>query len=232
MDATLKHKLFTYLAGAAIAFNSGSVTSAKTGLAEIPEPVIMDLLSEVDGEDWRTNDLIRLTELLAEDPREQVRRRAAEFLKAFGGKESWDRIEPILLKLAGDSEPAVRASVTETMTHWLSSLNELVRARLVLEWSVSADSKIRLILAQALSSGIPSFGADLALEYLGEDADSEIRRAAIEAVKSRFQENPDFYHSMLKRLLMDKSRSVRRAARRAIVYTHKRWRRPDFTGVA
>jgi HEAT repeat protein len=221
MDATLKHKLFTYLAGAAIAFSSGSVANAKTGLVEIPEPVIMDLLSEVDGDDWRENDLLRLMELLAEDPRQQVRCRAAEILKNFGGKGFWVRIEPILLKLAGDSEPAVRASVTGTIAHWLSRLDELVRARLVLEWSVSADSRIRLILAQALASGVPSFGADLALECLGEDADSEIRRAAIEAIKRRFQENPDFYRGVLKRRLTDKDRLVRRAARRTLVHTHK-----------
>lgn len=221
MDTTLKHKLFTYLAGAAIAFNSGSVLNARTGLAEIPEPVILDLLSEVEGEDWRKNDLIRLTELLTEDPRMQVRRRAAEMLKALGGNDSWGRIEPILLKLARDSEPEVRASVTETMAHWLSSLDGLARARLVLEWSVSADSKIRLVLAQALSSGVPSFGTDLALEYLCEDADSEIRKAAIEAVKGRFQENPDFYNEILKRMSMDRNRAVRRAARRAMASTRR-----------
>jgi HEAT repeat protein len=221
MDATLKHKLFTYLAGAAIAFSSGSVASAKTGLVEIPEPVIMELLSDVDGDDWRENDLLRLMELLAEDPRQQVRRRAAEFLTNFDGKGFFEGVEPILLKLAGDSDPAVRASVTGTIAHWLASLDQLVRARLVLEWSVSGDSRIRLILAQALASGVPSFGADLALEYLGEDADSEIRRAAIEAIKRRFRENPDFYRGVLKRRLTDKDRLVRRAARRAIVHTHK-----------
>lgn len=221
MDATLKHKLFTYLAGAAIAFSSGSVANAKTGLVEIPEPVIMELLSDVDGDDWRENDLLRLMELLAEDPRQQVRRRAAEFLTNFNEKGFFEGVEPILLKLAGDSDPAVRASVTGTIAHWLESLDQLVRARLVLEWSVSEDARIRLILAQALASGVPSFGADLALEYLGEDADSEIRRAAIEAIKMRFQENPDFYRGVLKRRLMDEDRLVRRAARRAIVHTHK-----------
>jgi HEAT repeat protein len=221
MDSTLKHKLFTYLAGAAIAFGSGAVTSAKTGLEEIPEPVIIDLLTEVEEDVWRENDLVRLTELLAEDPRDQVRRRAAEFLKSIGGTESWGRIEPILLKLAADPDAAVRASVTETMAHFLSALNEITRARLVLEWSVSADSRIRLALAQALSSGIPSFGADLALEYLSEDSDSKIKKAAIEAIKRRFHENPGSYHSILRRLLLDKDRSIRKAARRAIAYTHQ-----------
>ena len=221
MDATLKHKLFTYLAGAAIAFSSGSVANARTGLTEIPEPVIMDLLSDVDGDDWRENDLLRLMDLLAEDPRQQVRRRAAEFLKNFDRKGFFEGVEPILLKLAGDPEPAVRASVTGTIAHWLESLDQLVRARLVLEWSVSEDSRIRLILAQALASGVPSFGADLALEYLCEDADPEIRQAAIDAIKRRFQENPEFYRGVLKRRLTDKDRLVRRAARRAIVQTHR-----------
>jgi len=221
MDATLKHKLFTYLAGAAIAFSSGSVANAKTGLVEIPEPVIMELLSDVEGDDWREDDLFHLMELLAEDPRQQVRCRAAEFLKDFDGEGFWDRIEPIMLNLAGDSEPAVRASVTGTVTQWLSNLDELVRARLVLEWSVSSDARIRLIVARALASGIPSFGADLALEYLAEDADAEIRKTAIEAIKRRFQENPDFYRGVLKRRLTDKDRLVRREAQRAIVHTHK-----------
>jgi hypothetical protein len=140
-------------------------------------------------------------------------------LKKFGGADSWDRIEPILLKLAGDSDPAVRSAATGTIAHWMAGLDGFGRARLVMEWAVSEAAAIRLTLAQALSFGIPSFGADLAVEHLGQDEDPAIRIAAIEAAKNRFPENPDSYHRILKHLSLDKRRSVRKAARRAIVLT-------------
>jgi hypothetical protein len=78
MDTLLRHKLLAYLGGAAITMSSGAVLNRSAELASIPEPIMSDLLMDVHGDGWQPQDLTRLTELLADDPRRQVRRRAAE----------------------------------------------------------------------------------------------------------------------------------------------------------
>lgn len=221
MDSFLRHKLLAYLAGAAIALSSGSIANAGPDLTVIPEPIMVELLDDVVDEDWRTKDLIKLAEVLTDDPRRQVRCRTADFFARTKDAFSGHDLEPFFRKLAQDQDPMVRSSAARGIGDWLARLDEFERDRVVLEWALSASASVRETLARVLSQGVATLGADLAIEHLASDDNSKVRFAVVQAAERQFQGNPSLYSELLRRLTSDATRSVRRSARRAAVRLHR-----------
>jgi hypothetical protein len=215
MDAVLRHKLLAYLGGAAIAFSSGSAEAARSDLAMIPEPIMEEFLEDVDNDEWRPADFFSLAELLAGDPRSKIRYLIAELFTRIRSDLLNGDLEPVLAKLAKDKDPLVQSTLTRSITSWLSHLDELDRARVVLEWALSDDAPVRQAIAAAISHGVSALWVDFAVEHLSEDESSDVRAAVVEAAQNRFHENPALYFEILGRLCSDETRSIKRSARRA-----------------
>jgi len=216
MDTMLRHKLLGYLGGLAIAFSSGSVEAARSDLAMIPDPIMEELLDDLNNDDWRPNDFVRLAKLLADDPRSKVRYLTAELFTKLKAEFLNSELEPVLAKLARDKDPLVQSTLTPSITGWLSHLNELDRGKVVLEWSLSDDAPVRQAIAAAISSGVKGLWVDFTVEHLSRDENQDVRAEVVKAAQNRFRTNPSFYSEILGRLCYDESRSIRRSARRAI----------------
>ncbi len=214
MDGTLRHKLLTYLAGAALAMSSGPA-AATTALAEIPTPVIDDLLDDVEQEGWGAADLTDLANLLAEDPRKVIRRRVAELLASSHADLSASELEFVMRKLARDRDPMVRCSLARSVATWLEALGGFERADLVLDWATSVEPLVRQTVAEAMSYGIDVLAADLIVEQLARDPTPSVRREAARAAAHCYADNPELYGPLLQCLLDDPSGQVRRVARLA-----------------
>jgi hypothetical protein len=215
MEPTLRHKLLTYLGGIAIALASSSTSNIGSELGMIPEPIIEELLGEIDSEKWTYKDLISFAELLSEDPRKQIRRHAARLFINLQPDFLSSNPEPIFAKMAQDKDPVVRSTLAWGLAQWLSHLNGLQRTNLVLEWVLSNNASLRQIVAKALSWEVNTLGVDLAIEHLANDQNANVRTAVVEAVENRVQDNPALYSGILSRLTSDKAPSVRKSARRA-----------------
>jgi len=216
MNTTLRHKLLAYLAGAALVVPSASATAGQSDLSMIPEPIMVELLGEMDNEAWSSDDIRSLLELLAEDPRKQVRRSTVELLDHIRNGRAWSDFEPVLEKLARDESPEVKGALATTVANWLSLADHFTASRVVLEWASSEMKAMRRIMARALGLGFQALGADLALECLARDRDPAVRRDTIRTIANRFVENPDLYARILSGLATDSSRSVRKTARRTL----------------
>jgi HEAT repeat protein len=214
MDSGLRQKLLAYLTGAAVAFGSGGVARAREVLSDIPVPIIDELVEEVEQEGWRERDLIRLTQVLANDPRDSVRRRAVELLGTFDPEAASSSLEELLIDLSQDRCELVRATCAQTLVFWLHRLGGLSRVKLIAEWTLSPQPLVRLTMAETLNSDVEALGVEAALETLARDKDFRVRAAAARASGRRLQENPNGYTALLSTLSQDEHAIVRRAAKR------------------
>lgn len=216
MDAGFRNKLLAYLAGAAVALGAEGIANAQVVLQDIPGPVIEDLLTDVEADDWEEQDLLKLVELLSKDPRASVRRQAAELLSTVDPEAVPESVEELLEDLVQDRSELVRGACSSTLASWLGKVGGLARIKTIAEWTLSLSPQTRLTMAEALDSDVEALGVDSAVLRLALDDDFRVRAAAAKAAGRRLRENPASYATVLRDLLSDEHRLVRRSARRAL----------------
>ena len=216
MDSVFKKKLLCYLSGAALSFAAGSTALAQSELQAIPETVIMDLLDDVERDQWRPRDMVPLMDFLVEDSRPQIRSRVLEMLSSISDDELVADTEALFANLVQDEDRLVRQAIVEGLADWLDHQDVFTRLRVVSEWSVSDTLSARRAMAKVLAFNFELLGSDWLIEHLAGDSDSAVRASCAAAAESRFSENPALFSEVLQGLLSDGESSVRKAARKVL----------------
>jgi hypothetical protein len=209
-----KRLLFRHLVALSIALGAGNAGAA-AALEELPGEVLSDLVSDVEQSDSDKSTKLAVLNLLALDSRDEVRARVAEAASCLWPHGKLEALE-LLRTLARDRAAKVRAAAANGLTRVLYLASPAERVELVCNWTVEDASAERMAIARALSSQVPVLVADLALEQLSNDADPEIRAAALRAAQQRFGEDPRTYRRLAEERTTDPDRAVRRAARRLL----------------
>jgi hypothetical protein len=162
-----------------------------------------------EKEDWET-----LFKRLASDSRSQVRSQAAQAAVAWW-PTAGARAFAVIGALAADPALEVRAAAVRSLVTLLESASLPERIEHVCEWATSEDVAKRSAIAAALREPISVMVADLAIEQLARDTEPLIRRAALEAARSRLREDPQTYSRMIRELMSDPDRQIRHAAEQA-----------------
>jgi hypothetical protein len=210
VDKSVRGRLIAQLSAMTIAASAGFLDAA-TSLLTIPESVIIDLVDDADDDPPQKKHVLLL---LAKDARDTVRERVAqaavlrERLPAEG--------EKLLRELSADRSMRVRTAVGKSLASLLESAAPLARLEIVGRWALSPNAHERAAVARALSSSVPVFVSDLALEELSRDSASDVRALAARAMARRIREAPESYSRALARLSEDPARRVRRTAHRLL----------------
>ena len=212
MDTTLRRKLLTYLGGAAIALSPNTIDQTNSTVSLIPDRVMEEFLDDVNDENWKSKDLIKLVQLLVDSPSAQIRCHAASLLSKVELDLEHREIKSIMSRLARDEEPSVRETLAESVAARIGKLSELDRMQIILDWSLSSETAIRRHAANVMSHCVSTFGADLALDYLSNDESMDVRLAVVEASAKRINEDRDWYGEIIERLSEDESLPVRMSA--------------------
>ncbi|MFC1641827.1 hypothetical protein ACFL5O_03935 [Myxococcota bacterium] len=210
--SSMGKNLLRYLIGPTLASGVGLAAGV---LGQVPEPVVVGVLTQAWGSDWEDEGRTRLLSVLAADPREPVRWAVAD---AIGGGGEWDsELLDILQKLAADSAACVRNAAAAALPILLESATILRRLEVIAAWAVSAETGLRVAASRALASTLTIPAADLVLELLASDRNPEVRRGALMAVRERFSLFSDVACRISEPCLYDPQPSVRRLARRLFV---------------
>jgi hypothetical protein len=199
LDKLIRHGFVKHLA--ALSVGLSSCPAAAFDLDDLPQDVFEDILDDVGDAQWRDTDR-RIALLLAvEDARVAVRLRAAHRAPSSG--LDLDDLEPFLLRLAEDSDPAVREATAQSLAVLLGGADGLERTAVIGDWSTSASPAARLALARALARPFAAVGARAAIEQLALDPVAEVRRAAVAAARARCDRDPDLLAAVVSRQIAD-----------------------------
>lgn len=214
-------KLLSYLAALGIALGGSQAAAVPAYLEEIPDDLLTDLVDDLDADELQDLDRVRLSEVLAEDPRSQVRKLAARLTGDIKDPKLRLRAEILLKKLTRDTCSSVRSDAIIALSHLIQTMGPLECNSLVCSWATSEHTDQRMALASALSMveqvhpGSSSF-TELALEHLAADHAWRVRAAVAKASSARMYENPDLYQELLRGLESDPARPVRRIAKKGL----------------
>ncbi len=210
----VRHKAFHYVVALAVAAGVGGLRPGSR-LLQIPEGLVSEVVDAVgDNEpEWSKDDRRRVLSVLASDPRAVVRVRVAETAGALM-PDFVTEAEKLLRTLANDHAPSVRAAAARGLETVLARATPIDRVEIVCQWAASECVAEREAVARALSARVPTLVTDLVIEQLSRDSSASVRLAALRAAASHFDEHPGAYRNVTERLSVDKSRRVRRVARR------------------
>ena len=214
LDEMMRQNILKYLAMLSIGLGAGT-TDAAAQLRNIPDRVVDEVLSELNGDEWDSDNFISIARLLSKDSRSSVRRRVAEIATDIHKHVTPNQIEPILMDLARDYSGAVRAAASDALAGLLEKSSPLERIEILWNWAGSDSPMVRYTVARALSRPFQALGADLALEHLSNDPSGEVRKAVVDAARKRYSENASTYGAVLRRLAFDPHHTIRKAARKA-----------------
>jgi len=199
------------LLGAALALCS-NLPEARAAFSQLPDPIIEDLVDEVERTDVATHSRQRLLSSLAQDSRAAVRARVAE---AAGRLWQEDVVfgSTLLARLAQDPTTSVGAAAARGLARLLAGTRDPLRASIESSWIAAHSAQQRFTLAVAVGLAPPHFLTDLVLQELADDADAAVRWAALRAAEALLDADPPGYTRLALCHVADANRDVREAAR-------------------
>jgi hypothetical protein len=137
--------------------------------------------------------------------------------------------ERALAVLAQDDRFAVRREASTGLRALLERLDGLARIRVMVDWAMSDQRRLRAAVARALCTHLPILGVVPALDQLAHDAHAEVRRAACAACARRLQHGGDAFAEIVRDGSRDAHRSVRVVAIGALEKTAAEKPNPEPT---
>ncbi|MBN2804723.1 MAG: hypothetical protein JXR91_16630 [Deltaproteobacteria bacterium] len=216
MSFGFRHKMFCYLAGAAMGFPSGNTNNTTDELGLIPERTLIEFIDDVGNEKWKRGDLLRLAEVLLQDDRTTIKERILQILPQSADSEFQSRVEGIFMGLSSEPDRAVRKTVSIGFATWLEKLEEMDRTEIICRWVLSSEGNVREMMARTLAGGVTGqIGISSAISLLSNDTEDDVRLAAVAASEAQFGFNPPVYAQILRNLNHDTNEDVRGAAKTA-----------------
>jgi hypothetical protein len=216
MNTYTKRTLAGYLASAAISISTSNVNAAQFDMEEIPINLLNNVLDEVTETEGELEDKMAVLAMAANDKRTSVRLRVCERIAAMSKQVTWDKIEPLLVKLTHDKATSVRNESAYSMACALGESEIITRTLVTNEWALSEKVPQRVAIANILSQELNCLGVSAITTQLASDSNSEVRLAVVNLAASRIKENPNHYKQILHGLSTDANRRVRHTARRVI----------------
>ena len=207
-----RQRMLKHLASVSLAAGCGMLDPS-VALADIPAPLVTELLDDTVDSDWRDEDRGAVFDLLIKDPRASVRcaiARAAVSADAPPNRNA----QPLLRTLAADGAWAVREAAAEALALWLQRAPVTSRVPTMCQWALAEAEPERLAIARALARPIDVPAADIALGSLAGDSSPAVRCAAVNAIGQRWWCDASFAGEIAADALRDQDRRVRRAAKK------------------
>jgi len=108
----------------------------------------IDAILDASEKPDSSTDNLYLLHILARDSRISVRRRAAEVLK-YNLENDFNRINSLIQLLARDSSPVIQNAAARRLRDFIALCESDDRKKLLREWSMSEDHRIRKTLEMA-----------------------------------------------------------------------------------
>jgi hypothetical protein len=132
---------------------------------------------------------IRMVELLAAEADPEARAVAARQIASLGSPLPAGVLRA-LAALARDRDARVRRAAATTLVRLIEAMGAIERSELIGRLATSSRAEMRLLVALALRHGALEVGSLSALEHLVDDADPEVRCAALVSARLRLGEAP------------------------------------------
>ena len=219
MLATVRQNLLKYLAGLTIASGLGLASGQ---LEQVPGELFVEVLTDADEPAWHPEDRTRLLQVLARDQRAPVRVAVGEALAA-NPVELGAGVTDVIQGLVLDDVPPVHSSGLHAWACCLQATPVLQRIQRVAQWALSEHDAQRHAAAWALAGPMELPAADVILTYLASDRVAPVRRTTLETVRTRFELQPEFVHSVASLAVNDPVRRVRKLARGMLTRSSAAW---------
>jgi len=188
---------------------------ADASAGDFDEPFLEALVDDAESGDVDVFDRPSVLRRLSVNPSAEVRARVAEAAGALALEDPTDGLA-LLRELSHDSETRVRRASARGLAHFMDHASGPLRAAVESDWTTARAATERITLARALGASTPDWMTDLALAELATDARARVRRAAVDAARSKLESNPGAYVQLAAERLADPDRHVRKSARQLL----------------